>query len=84
MFGFVPLAFDALKQIAAKTDGEFFEARTDDDLAGVYERIDALETSERQDPRYRTVDRFELPLAVGLSLLLLGVLLEALFVRRAP
>ena len=63
---------------------EFFEARTDDDLAGVYERIDALETSERQDPRYRTVDRFELPLMVGLSLLLLGVLLEALFVRRAP
>lgn len=84
VFGFVPLAFDALKQIAAKTDGEFFEARTDDDLAGVYERIDALETSERQDPRYRTVDRFELPLTVGLSLLLLGVLLEALFVRRAP
>ncbi len=80
----MPLAFDSLKQIAAKTDGEFFEARTDDDLAGVYDRINELETSERQDPRYRTVDRFEVPLAVGLALLLLGVLVDALVVRRVP
>ena len=84
VFGFMPLAFDSLKQIAAKTDGEFFEARTDDDLAGVYDRINELETSERQDPRYRTVDRFEVPLAVGLALLLLGVLVDALIVRRVP
>lgn len=83
-FGFMPLAFDSLKQIAKTTDGEFFEARSDDDLAGVYERIDELETSEREDPRYRTVDRFELPLAAGLLLMMLGVLFEALVVRRVP
>ena len=82
--GFLPLSFDSLKQIAKVTDGEFFEARSDDDLAGVYERIDELETSEREDPRYRTVDRFEQPLALGLLLLLVGVLFEALVVRRVP
>ncbi|MAD34727.1 MAG: aerotolerance regulator BatA [Planctomycetes bacterium] len=84
LFGFVPLAFESLKMISEKTDGEFFQARNDADLAAVYERIDELETSERQDPRYRTVDRFELPLAVGLTLLLIGVLFEALIVRRVP
>ena len=83
-FGLEPLGFEALKEIAAATDGEFFEARSDDDLAAVYERIDALETSEREDPRYRTVDQFELPLALGLCLLIVGVLLEALIVRRVP
>ena len=84
LFGFMPLDFDSLKAISEKTDGEFFQARNDEDLAAVYERIDELETSERQDPRYRTVDQFELPLAVGLALLLLGVLFEALVIRRVP
>ena len=84
LFGFMPLDFDALKAISEKTDGEFFQARNDQDLAAVYERIDELETSEREDPRYRTVDQFELPLAVGLALLLLGVLFEALVIRRVP
>jgi Ca-activated chloride channel family protein len=84
VFGFMPLAFESLKLIAEKTDGEFFEARTDRDLAGVYARIDELETSEREDPRYRTVDQFELPLALGLFLLVFGVLFDALVVRRVP
>lgn len=84
VFGFVPLAFESLKSIAAKTDGEFFEARSDEDLAAVYARIDELETSEREDPRYRTVDRFALPLAVGLAMLVLGVLFEAFVIRRVP
>jgi Ca-activated chloride channel family protein len=83
-FGFLPLEFTSLEQIAAIADGEFFAAKSDDDLEGVYARIDELETSEREDPRYRTVDRFEGPLGLGLLLLLLGVLADALVFRRAP
>jgi len=83
-FGFMPLQFESLEQIAEIADGAFFEAKSDQDLAGVYARIDELEKSEREDPRYRTVDHFELPLGLGLLLLVLGVLLDALVVRRVP
>ena len=80
----MPLQFESLEQIAEIADGAFFEAKSDQDLAGVYARIDELEKSEREDPRYRTVDHFELPLGLGLLLLVLGVLLDALVVRRVP
>ena len=84
VFGFRELSFAELKLIAETTGGEFFAARTDADLAAVYARIDEMETSERQDPRYRTVDHFEWPLGAGLLLLVLAVLFETLIVRRVP
>jgi len=83
-FGFQPLEFKDLKLLADKTGGRFFEAKTDADLAAVYADIDQLEKTELEDPRYRTVDGFVVPLAVGLAALLLALLLEATFVRGVP
>lgn len=82
--GFRPLGFGDLRKIAEVTGGQFFQPQSDTDLAAVYAEIDSLEKSELQDPRYRSVDRFEAALAVGLSLLLLALLAEALWLRRVP
>ncbi len=82
--GFRPLDFTALKQIASTTGGRFFASKTDSDLAQVYARIDELEKTDLEDPRYRMVDRFELPLAIGLGVLLLTLLSEVLWFRRTP
>jgi len=84
LFGFQRLDFGALRMIAEQTGGSFFEPRSDADLAAVYARIDELEKTELQDPRYRTVDRFEWPLAIGLCCLLLALLLEVSWLRRVP
>jgi Ca-activated chloride channel homolog len=82
--GFLPLDFKELKQIAETTGGTFFQPKSDQDLALVYARIDELERSELEDPRYRTVDRFEVPLAAGLALLLLALAADVLLFRRVP
>jgi Ca-activated chloride channel family protein len=83
-FGLQPLDFAELRTIAEATGGQFFQPRTDADLAEVYARIDELETSELDDPRYRTVDCFEWPLGAGLLVLLLTLLVEVLLLRRVP
>ena len=82
--GLRELSFDTLKEIAKTTSGEFFRARTSSDLAAVYARIDELETVELEDPRYRTVDWFDRPLLLAGGLLLLGLVLEFLWIRRSP
>ncbi|MCB9876193.1 MAG: VWA domain-containing protein [Planctomycetes bacterium] len=84
LFGAEPLTFAALKTISETTGGRFFQPKDDDDLGEVYRRIDELEKTAQQDPRYRTVDRFEWPLGAGLAALLLAVLAEALLIRRLP
>jgi Ca-activated chloride channel family protein len=83
-FGFVPLDFADLRMIAETTGGSFFQPKTDEDLAAVYDRIDELEKTELEDPRYRTIDRFEWPLGAGLGLLLLALFAEVLLFRRIP
>jgi Ca-activated chloride channel family protein len=82
--GFQPLDFRELRAIAESTGGQFFQPKSDEDLAKVYERIDELEKSELEDPRYRLVDCFPLPLACGLALLLAALLAEVLLFRRVP
>jgi Ca-activated chloride channel family protein len=82
--GYARLDFRDLKTIADTTGGHFFQPRSDADLAEVYARIDELEKVELEDPRYRTVDRFEWPLGCGLGLLLLALLAEVLVYRRTP
>jgi Ca-activated chloride channel family protein len=83
-FGFQPLDFAALKLAAQKTGGRFFEAKSDADLGEVYGAIDRLEKTELEDPRYRVVDGFQWPLGGGLLLLVLALLLEIGWIRRAP
>jgi Ca-activated chloride channel family protein len=83
-FGFRPLDFGDLRAIAETTGGQFFQPKSDADLAEVYARIDELEKSELDDPRYRLVDRFEWPLGIGLVLMLIALLADALLFRRVP
>ena len=83
-FGFRPLDFGELRSIAETTGGQFFQPKSDEDLKAVYERIDELEKTELEDPRYRTLDRFEWPLGLGLALLLLAVCADVLLFRRVP
>lgn len=82
--GMQPLDFRDLKRIATATGGEFFQPKSDEALAAVYARIDELEKSDVEDPRYRTVDRFQWPLGVGLALLLVALLADVLLFRRLP
>ena len=84
ILGYQELGFDELRALAELTGGLFFAAKTDADLAEVYTRIDAMETTEREDPRYRTVDHFEWPLGIGLLLMVVAILFECLVVRRVP
>lgn len=79
-----PLEFQDLRKIAEQTGGVFFQPKGDEELADVYARIDELERTEIEDPRYRIVDRFEWPLGLGLALLLLSLLAEVLVFRRVP
>jgi Ca-activated chloride channel family protein len=83
-FGLQRLDFAALKQAAKATGGQFFTAESDGDLAAVYGEIDRLEKSELEDPRYRTVDAFAWPVGIGLSVLLLALLLDVLWIRGVP
>lgn len=85
MFGMVHRPdFGLIEFIARKTGGQFFRARTADDLADVYAEIDRLEKRELEDPRYRTTDWFVVPLLLGGGLLALALLLEFLWIRGLP
>lgn len=83
-FGLRPIDFGELRAIAETTGGAFFQPKSDGDLAEVYARIDVLEKQQLDDPRYRTTDRFEWPLGLGLVLLLLAIGAEVLLFRRVP
>ncbi len=76
----IELRTQVLEDIAATTGGRFFRAKDADALAGVYEEIDDLEKTEREDIRYTDYDDlyhwFVVPAA---ALLLLELLL-----RRGP
>jgi Ca-activated chloride channel family protein len=82
--GFRPLDFGELRKVAESTGGQFFTAKTDADLAGVYAEIDRLEKVQLADPRYRMVDGFAWPLGAGLVVLLATFLLECCWLREVP
>ena len=82
--GVRPVDFSELREVAAITGGRFFAAPTEQDLAEVYAAIDELEKVELEDPRYRTVDGFQEPLLLAVSLPLLSLLAEFLWIREVP
>jgi Ca-activated chloride channel family protein len=71
---------EALEAVARATDGRYFFAQDRDELAGIYEDLDRLETREVEAETYRPrLDRFHWPLALFLILGLiqhLGLLLR--------
>lgn len=80
----VRLEFPELETIAETTGGQFFRARTADDLEAVYAEIDKMEKRELDDPRYRTTDWFSGPLLLGLGIALLALLAEFAWIRGLP
>ena len=65
----------SLRNIADTTGGQYFRARTSEDLRDIYARIDTLEPTEKDTRVYRpTKDIFYWPLAIGLLLFLVTAL----------
>jgi Ca-activated chloride channel family protein len=74
----------ALKQVASATGGGFFRALDRDQLAGIYQRLDQIETRRIDTVSFRPKrDIYWVPLAAGLVLSLLAQALR-LLVRRTP
>ncbi|MEN8007013.1 MAG: VWA domain-containing protein [Candidatus Krumholzibacteriota bacterium] len=79
---------EALAAVARVTDGRYFFAQDRDELAGIYDELDRLDTREIDAETYRPrLDRFHWPLGVFLVLGLLQhtalFLLQARRTRRA-
>ena len=82
--GIQKLDFVALQKVAETTGGRFFRAESVADLAKTYQEIDAMEKVEIEDPRYRTSERFLLPLCLASALLCLGLLLQGFWLGGVP
>lgn len=76
---------DLLRRIASTTGGQMFRATDPEALAGIFATIDKLETS-RYETRVSTYHREMMAWFAGpaLVLLLLGHLLDSLWLRRLP
>ncbi len=67
-----------VEHLAERTGGEFYAARDAGAVAGVYAKIDELEKSRLEEPRYVLVERFP-PFVIGaLGLFFVGRLLTLL------
>lgn len=76
---------DTLKKMAATAEGEYFRATSTEELEKFYARIDELEKSELEHTGYRRyTERFALPLALALFVLLLELVLSKTVARRIP
>ena len=74
-----------LEHISLETGGIFRQAHDMESLVEVYAEIDELERSEISNRSFdRIADWFWLPLAFGLASLLLGLILEATWLRVVP
>ncbi|MDA0269723.1 MAG: VWA domain-containing protein [Chloroflexi bacterium] len=74
-----------LQQIATTTGGEFFDARTADELARAYETIGNLERSRIGERKFITFREYAPALALGVvALLLFETALRSTWLRRQP
>ncbi|MFQ5504754.1 MAG: VWA domain-containing protein, partial [Planctomycetota bacterium] len=82
--GFVPLDKRPMQELAARTGGEFFEARDAGAVAGVYARIGELEKVEFEEPRFEVEERFLPFLIAGILLMLCRLLLQQRLLEALP
>ena len=74
-----------LRAVAETTGGRYYRATDRESLEAIYEEIDQLETTEMLVENFTTYgERFPLPLAAGLLLLLAEVVLGRTWLRTLP
>ncbi len=75
----------SLRETAQTTGGRYFRATDRNSLAAIYDEIDRLETTEIEVENFtRYGERFYLPLAAALALLLVDVVLRHTWLRTLP
>ncbi|MFH2036035.1 MAG: VWA domain-containing protein [Candidatus Zixiibacteriota bacterium] len=76
---------ETLQQIAAKTDGKYFRARSEVELEQIYDEIDKLEKTEIKVSEYiQYKELFPDFVLAGLILLILEILLSQTVFRKIP
>lgn len=74
-----------LKEVSKITGAVYYRAKNSDELQGIYEEIDRLETSKINYKEWVEYDEmFPIFLLVGFILLLISVLLDRTYLRRLP
>ena len=74
---------DTLKSIAEKTNGRYFRAKDYEGLKSVYATIDQLEKTEIKQLLYRQyTEYYRWALMFGMGFVVLGVILDAGYMRR--
>jgi Ca-activated chloride channel family protein len=85
MPGGVEVDLDTLKSIAKTTGGLFYEAGNAESLNTIYQKIDALETSEIASVRYLNYREDFLPFALAAFILIsLEIIMRNTLFRKAP
>ncbi len=75
----------SLKEIASRTDGQYFRARSGEELEQIYILIDELETTEvKTSLHVQFQELFHWATFLGLILLALEVLLAQTYLRKLP
>ncbi len=76
---------ETLKEIADRTDGMFFRARSGDELEQIYKEIDQLEKTEIEIAAHiQYTELFPFFAYTGLALLVLEILLANTYFRKLP
>jgi Ca-activated chloride channel family protein len=73
-----------VERLAERTGGRFFRARDAGSVGAVYAYIDALETVEHDEPRFRIEERFLPFLAAAILLLVASRLLQSTWLEALP
>ncbi len=82
---FVEYDEDSLREIATRAGGRYYQASDAETLARIYDEIDRLERHEIETDEVREVDElYQIPLSIGLSMVLLQVLLSLTAFRLTP
>ncbi len=66
-----------LQKIASETGGMYFRAKTTDDMARIYQKLDSLEPAQSEDKTIRpVVELFYIPLIISMLFLAVGFALK--------